>query len=274
MCKFKKVFTWKWDPCRTTLSIDNPLPQNLKTLDPLNLCCSDKSQLSKLKCVLFSLSWSTWSYVLWRISYHCQIPIWCILAKNMMDHMWPSAHKTDTTDLMKYYLALIWERWLLWSIMYSWEILGQEWKIRCETCLIWSIMNLQSFLNEIYKSTGSQDMKSAAWAAFIYVCEGWQPTNAVILHMLRLPHRYDAKIAKICKLWTSWPVIQPISHLFKISQKRWFISCLTSQNVQRLQIFDILASFLWGNLNRHYARNPGGLRNHYVAFLQNMHAMW
>ncbi len=26
-------------------------------------------------------------------------------------------------------------------------------------------------------------------------------------------------------------------------------------------------------VKRHYARNPGGLRNHYVAFLQNMHAM-
>ncbi len=35
---------------------------------------------------------------------------------------------------------------------------------------------------------------------------------------------YDAKIAKICNRWTFWPVI-------------------TSQNVQRLQIFAILASF-------------------------------
>ncbi len=26
-------------------------------------------------------------------------------------------------------------------------------------------------------------------------------------------------------------------------------------------------------VKRHYARNPSGLRNHYVAFLQNMHAM-
>ncbi len=31
--------------------------------------------------------------------------------------------------------------------------------------------------------------------------------------------------------------------------KRWFIGRITGQNVQRLQIFAILASFLKGNLN-------------------------
>ncbi len=36
---------------------------------------------------------------------------------------------------------------------------------------------------------------------------------------LRLPHRNDAKIAKIHKLWTFWPVIRPIHHLFKIWRK-------------------------------------------------------
>ncbi len=36
---------------------------------------------------------------------------------------------------------------------------------------------------------------------------------------LRLPHRNDAKIAKICNLWTFWLVIQLINHLFKIRQK-------------------------------------------------------
>ncbi len=41
--------------------------------------------------------------------------------------------------------------------------------------------------------------------------------------LLRLLHRNDAKIAKICNLWTFWLVI-------------------TGQNVQRLQIFAILAS--------------------------------
>ena len=35
------------------------------------------------------------------------------------------------------------------------------------------------------------------------------------LLQLRLPHRNDAKIAKICNLCTFWPVIQPISHLSK-----------------------------------------------------------
>ena len=37
--------------------------------------------------------------------------------------------------------------------------------------------------------------------------------------VLRLPHRNDAKIAKICNLWTFWLVIQQINHLFKIRQK-------------------------------------------------------
>ena len=40
---------------------------------------------------------------------------------------------------------------------------------------------------------------------------------------LRLPHRNDAKIAKIRNLWTFWPVIQPINHLFKIRQKGLFL---------------------------------------------------
>ncbi len=31
--------------------------------------------------------------------------------------------------------------------------------------------------------------------------------------------------------------------------KRWYISRITSQNVQRMKIFAILVSFLWGNLN-------------------------
>ncbi len=31
--------------------------------------------------------------------------------------------------------------------------------------------------------------------------------------------------------------------------KRWFISWITSQNIQRLEISAILSSFLWGNLN-------------------------
>ena len=39
------------------------------------------------------------------------------------------------------------------------------------------------------------------------------------LSILRLLHRNDAKIAKICNFWTLWPVIQPINHLFKIRQK-------------------------------------------------------
>ncbi len=37
--------------------------------------------------------------------------------------------------------------------------------------------------------------------------------------VLRLPYRNDAKIAKICHLWTLWLVIQLMNHLFKIRQK-------------------------------------------------------
>ncbi len=48
------------------------------------------------------------------------------------------------------------------------------------------------------------------------------------LKSLRLPHMNDAKIAKFCNLWTFWLVIQLIR----------------GQNVQRLQIFAILPSFL------------------------------
>ncbi len=45
----------------------------------------------------------------------------------------------------------------------------------------------------------------------------WTPHNP--FRVIRLPYRNDAKIAEICNLWTFWPVIQPISHLFKIGQK-------------------------------------------------------
>ena len=65
---------------------------------------------------------------------------------------------------------------------------------------------------------------------------------------LRLPHRNDAKIAKICNLRTFWLVIHLINHLFCPILNRWFIGWITSQDVQRLQIFAILDAFLWGNL--------------------------
>ncbi len=73
-----------------------------------------------------------------------------------------------------------------------------------------------------------------------------------LLALLRIPDSYDAKIVKICNLWTFWPVIQLISSLFKKGfcriLKRWFISWITDQNVQKLQIFAILASQLSGIL--------------------------
>ena len=42
---------------------------------------------------------------------------------------------------------------------------------------------------------------------------------------LRIPDSYDAKITKKCNLWTFWPVIQLINHLFKIWQKGLFRRC-------------------------------------------------
>ena len=39
------------------------------------------------------------------------------------------------------------------------------------------------------------------------------------LKRLRLPHRNDAEISKICHLWTFWLVIQLINDLYKIRQK-------------------------------------------------------
>ncbi len=42
------------------------------------------------------------------------------------------------------------------------------------------------------------------------------PNNKI---SLRLPYRNDAEIAKFCNLWTFWPVILLINHLFKIRQK-------------------------------------------------------
>ncbi len=71
---------------------------------------------------------------------------------------------------------------------------------------------------------------------------------------LRLPHRNDAKIAKIHNLWTFWPVIRPINHLFKIRQKAqrsidvkcvvrflmWHLLAEVNLDIWRLVIFHIL----------------------------------
>ncbi len=49
--------------------------------------------------------------------------------------------------------------------------------------------------------------------------EGDQPELSLGTNSsLRVPHRNDAKIAKICNLWF-WTVIQLIYHLFKIQKK-------------------------------------------------------
>ncbi len=61
-----------------------------------------------------------------------------------------------------------------------------------------------------------------------YWCTPWHgkisnckmlPTHHYDIIFLRIPDSYDAKIVKICNLWTFWPVIQLISPLFKIRPK-------------------------------------------------------
>ncbi len=49
---------------------------------------------------------------------------------------------------------------------------------------------------------------------------------------LRLPHRNDAKIAKICNLWIFWPVIQPINKrpFFWILKSTWIFNFSGSED--------------------------------------------
>ena len=49
---------------------------------------------------------------------------------------------------------------------------------------------------------------------------------------LRLPHRNDTKIAKICILWTFWLVIQLIYHLFQIQKKALFTNAPYMKKMQ------------------------------------------
>ena len=51
------------------------------------------------------------------------------------------------------------------------------------------------------------------------ITEEYRGVKIIIYPWLRLPHRNDAEMAKICNLWTFWLVFQLINHLFKIRQK-------------------------------------------------------
>ncbi len=70
----------------------------------------------------------------------------------------------------------------------------------------------------------------------------WQSWPRVTDKRLRILAMYEAENSKICKLWTFWPVIQLINHLFKIRQKWSFISWITGQIVQKLEILPFFAS--------------------------------
>ena len=72
---------------------------------------------------------------------------------------------------------------------------------------------LQSLATATAKATTKKSGKSLSTSD--HVIRGLVKSNA----HLRLPHRNDAKIAKICKLCAFWLVIQLISHLLKIRQK-------------------------------------------------------
>ena len=57
----------------------------------------------------------------------------------------------------------------------------------------------------IYNSTDH------AWPYGVFFLKIWPKTR-----ILRLLDTYASEIAKICVLWTFWPVFQLINHLFKI----------------------------------------------------------
>ncbi len=71
---------------------------------------------------------------------------------------------------------------------------GQRFQIEAKCLIIWDLYNVKNLIHQHHTD-------------------------------LRLPYRNDAKIAKICNLWTFWPVIPLINHLFKIRQKSLFARC-------------------------------------------------
>ncbi len=48
----------------------------------------------------------------------------------------------------------------------------------------------------------------------------------VVALRILVPDSDDAKIAKICSFWRSWPVFKLINHLFKIRQKAFLPNAL------------------------------------------------
>ena len=44
--------------------------------------------------------------------------------------------------------------------------------------------------------------------------------------LLGIPDTYEVKIARISDLWTFWPIIQLLSHLFKIQEKAFLLNAL------------------------------------------------
>ena len=77
-----------------------------------------------------------------------------------------------------------------------------------------------------------------------------------------------------CDLFHRWFYIR--TYLLKQPRpmsrmKRETVTAIPS--IRPTDIPKIEFNFTRNTLKRHYVRNPGGLRNHYVAFLQNIHAI-
>ena len=92
------------------------------------------------------------------------------------------------------------------------------------------------------------------YESFDFIC------RCLNINFLSIPDSYDAKVAKLCNLWTLCPAIKAINHLFKIQQelkpflcfcwilKRMFNNWITGQDALRMYIF---ASQLSGILKRY-----------------------
>ena len=86
--------------------------------------------------------------------------------------------------------------------------------------------------DQILKGAGSGDPPLQSLVNKIYM--NFRMGELSYFPLLRIPDSYDAKVAKICKSACNSADI--------------LIDWITGQNVQRLQIFAILASYLSGNL--------------------------
>ncbi len=65
----------------------------------------------------------------------------------------------------------------------------------------------------------ANDFAKCATNSFCYMKGNTSILVIPMAFILRLPHMNDAKIAKMCNIWTFWLVIQLINRLFRIQKK-------------------------------------------------------